>query len=95
MDAELVTERIRTSQAAAQHRLELQNAATAAAAAEKRAAAAAQRGAQLQAELQVPTASVLIPAKSATHHDVISNVTSSRVEVSVAMSAEAGKHRAI
>ena len=50
-----MTERIRTSQAAAQHRLELQNAATAAAAAEKKAAAATQRAAQLQAELQVHT----------------------------------------
>ena len=71
VDSELVTERIRTSQAAAQHRLELQNAATAAAAAEKKAAAAAQRAAQLQAELQVPIALGLICASPATHYNVM------------------------
>ena len=95
VDAELVTERIRTSQAAAQHRLELQNAATAAAAAEKKAAAAAQRAAQLQAELQVPIASALLPANPATHHDVMINVFPGCLEVPVLLAAEAGKHEAV
>ena len=52
-DSELVTERIRASQAAAQHRIDQQAAAAAAGAAEKRAAQHAQHAAQLQADLKV------------------------------------------
>lgn len=53
VDGELVTERIRASQAAATHRLDQQGLATAAAAAEKRAAVHAQHAAQLQADAKV------------------------------------------
>lgn len=52
-DSELVTERIRASQAAAQHRIDQQAAAAAAGAAEKRAAQHAQHAAQLQADFKV------------------------------------------
>ena len=90
-----MTERIRTSQAAAQHRLEQQNAATAAAAAEKKAAAAAQRAAQLQAELQVPATSAPIPARPATHHAVRLDGFLGSLEVLVTMAAEADKLTAI
>ncbi len=53
VDSELVTERIRSSQAAAQHRIDQQALVTTATAAEKKAALHAQQAAQLQAELQV------------------------------------------
>ena len=53
VDSELVTERIRSSQAAAQHRIDQQALVTSATAAEKKAALHAQQAAQLQADLQV------------------------------------------
>ena len=90
-----MTERIRASQAAAQHRLEQQNAATAAAAAEKKAAAAAQRGAQLQAELQVPISLALIPAQFRPHimmkRVMITALFLGRLDVLVALAAEASQ----
>ena len=55
MDSELVTERIRSSQAAAQHRIDQQALVASVTAAEKKAAMHAQQAAQLHAELKVKT----------------------------------------
>ena len=67
VDSELVTERIRSSQAAAQHRIDQQALVASAAAAEKKAAVHAQHAAQLQADLQVMDATSMSPVMSEHH----------------------------
>ena len=53
MDSELVTERIRSSQAAAQHRIDQQALVASIAAAEKKATMHAQQALQLHADLKM------------------------------------------